>query len=167
MEITQEMISIESKRFEGGCPFYAGGGECSSMSFEECNRCSLKLGVSDENLKLVDLSDDESVELTIEQTMNSIAQDTENTFWLATNRYRYKVRKHTKLSDYEYDKMLEEAKDKVILIRISAMVLFDVVKELDLNNKRVQKGKEKSIMDKYRERMEEANAKYKEEEKEK
>ena len=172
-EITQDMISKSSLNFDGTCPFYNDGGECSSMSVEECNKCKAKETIKP-TVELVDLPDEEPKELTMDQIINSIAQDTENTFWMAINRFQYKVRKFVKLSDSEYDIMLEEAKNKIILMRINAVVLFDLVKELDIENENMRFRdrlmrlfkKEKSVMDKYSERMEELNAKSKNEEKE-
>ncbi len=48
MEITQEMITEASKQFDGTCPFFQGGGECSWMSIEECNKCKANEGVKND-----------------------------------------------------------------------------------------------------------------------
>jgi len=38
-KITQKMITKAGAYFNGSCPFFPTGGECSMMSIVECNRC--------------------------------------------------------------------------------------------------------------------------------
>ncbi len=110
---------------------------------------------SHDDIKLASLPDKKP--LTFKQLMEFIAKDTTDMFWLAENRHKYKVRKNVQLSDAEYDALLVEAINKITMIRISSAVMFELVKKIDSANKKVQKGKEPSIMDQYKLMMKEIN----------
>ncbi len=110
-----------------------------------------------DDIKLASLPEKEKEPLTFKQLLGFIAKDTTDMFWLAENRHRYKVRKNIQLTDVGYDEMLEDSISKMTLIRISSAVIFAVVKKIDSANKKVQKGKEQSIMDQYKIAMKEIN----------
>lgn len=69
----------------------------------------------------------------------------ENNLYMFENRHNYKIRKTIRISDTDYDKFMKDFGRCVVLNYIAYKVALDYIKWIDVNNRKIVRGKEVSL----------------------